>query len=102
VAKADAFKRRRDATLALGAANAPHLEREGDVAGNAQMRPERIILKHHAQTAAFGRQEDLGASNGYPRNVNLTGGGRQEPRNEAQQCGLATARWAEQRQRPAL
>src|SRR5205085_10408749 len=64
------------------------------VAAHGHVRPERVILEHHADVARV-RRQPLDATLAEADLARIDGG---EARDQPQQCGLAAARRAEQRE----
>ena len=66
------------------------------IAPDAQMRKQRVVLKHHANLAVFGRQIKRAAADHLTTQPDGALAHRLQPRYRAQQRGLAAARWANQ------
>jgi hypothetical protein len=75
----------------LVARHPAHAQPEGDVLEDGEMRKERVVLEHHAEAATL-RHERIDAPLVEP---DLARARREQPREEIQRGGLATARWAE-------
>ena len=69
---------------------------EGDVAGDREVREERVILEDHADLARLGRQAEAGVGDALPAEADFACGDRLEAGDAAQERGLAAARGAEQ------
>ncbi len=84
--------------LHLGRGQLPQAEPVADIVGHRHVRPERVVLEHHADAALVGRQpvdHPVAEADGPP--IWLI-----EASQEAQQGGLAAARGAEQREELAV
>src|SRR5690606_3407141 len=77
------------------AARGPVGHPEGDVAGDAQVREQRALLGHDADAAPFGRDVRPGTGEQAGPDGDGPGVGAQEPRDDAQEGGLAAAGRAE-------
>jgi hypothetical protein len=82
----------------LGGGELAQLEAVGHVARHRHVRPERVVLEHHADVPLVGRQPAHHA----PAETDLARVGLVEPGDEAEQRGLATAGRAEQREQLAV
>ena len=82
----------------LGRRFAQHLKAKGNVLRHGQMRKERIGLEHRIHRPLVWRQigDVLPIQQDHPI------GGHLKPGNQAQQRGLATARWAKKRKELTL
>jgi hypothetical protein len=90
--QADEVEQRLGLRAPLGPRGAADGERVGDVLADGEMREERERLEHHAEVALVGRHAGyVGAPD-----EDLPCRRRLEPRDQAQQRGLAAARRAEQ------
>ncbi len=95
--EADRREHAGDALADLGAAAAGEPEPEGYVLEDAHVRPDRVVLEHHAHLAPLGRDRGLGRGEQRPGDPDLAGVGHEEAREQAQRRGLAAAGRAEQR-----
>ncbi len=90
-----------NALFPLRAAKPAHFERKGHIAENGHMRPQRIILKYHAEMPLFRRDESalpgIRDSDAVDRDRSLRGG--EQSGDEAKQRGLAATGRPEQRER---
>jgi hypothetical protein len=74
--------------LLFGLVDLGHAHRKGDVLAHRHMRVERVGLEHHGQAALGGRHVGrVGAVD-----LDLPAGDVLQPRDQAQQRGLAAAR----------
>ncbi|MNF90049.1 hypothetical protein D3C84_726000 [compost metagenome] len=69
---------------------------EGDVFRHAQVREQRVILEHHADSTLLRRQGETGAGDHFIGQLDLAFGHRLEAGDGAQGSGLAAAGGAEQ------
>ena len=84
--------------LTFGAGETPHLQPEGDVARHAEMREQRIVLKHHAHIAQIRRQ----MADALTFQRDLARRCVHKPRDHAQCRGFAAAGRTEQHDHLAL
>ena len=92
IGKRNRLQHLRHAGVDLAPGHAAHAQPIADIAGHGQMREKRVALEHHADRAAVDRQSaDIAA-------VDLDGAflGIPEPRNAAQERGLAATRGTQQ------
>ena len=88
----DDLEHLRDALVGLGLADAGHLQAEGDVLRDGQVREQRIGLEHHADIALVGFQPgDVLAADD-----DLAGGRLLEAGNHPEHGGLAATRRPEE------
>jgi hypothetical protein len=88
----DQLERTRHALVHFGFCFMTCAQTERNVLVDVEMRKERVVLKHHTEATAFGRQiRDVGALK-----LDRAGVGSLEPRDHAQGRRLAAARWTKQ------
>src|SRR6185369_464961 len=88
----DQFERARDAFVHLGFRFVTRAQAERDVLVDVEMREEGVVLKDHAEAAAFGWEiRDVGALE-----LDRAGIGFFEARDHAQGRSLPAARWSKQ------
>jgi hypothetical protein len=92
------LQRALDLCLALGLAEFPHLEREGEILGHRHVRKQRVVLEHHPDLALVRR--DVVDRPAVEQNLAMGGGF--EPRQHHQAGRLARARRAQHGQKLAL
>ena len=91
------------APLALRATDPLHLQWKSDIACDAEMGPERIVLKHQPDPPPVRRGERALVADDAPRQLDRAGIGPLQPGDHAQDGRLAAAAWTQQRQKlPAL
>ncbi|MFT7649460.1 MAG: hypothetical protein ACI8Y4_004221 [Candidatus Poriferisodalaceae bacterium] len=79
-------------------------ETETNVLSNGDMREQRSVLKHHANSPPFGRHEDgigTSVSNNLVAEPNRAGGWTFKPRDDAQEGGFSAAAGSQEHQRLA-
>ena len=88
----------------FGLGEPAHLERKRGVLKDVHVRPDGVGLKHHAEIALVGRNENGPARriDRAPADLNLARSGLFQARDRAQRRGLAAARGAKQREQLAL
>ena len=98
VGEAQNFRCRFDALVDLGLGGTFQRQRKGHVVGNGHVRIERIVLEHHGDVALLRREtiDHLSAD------ADFAGGNILQPRQHAQQRGLAAARRPDQNDELAI
>src|SRR3989442_916129 len=80
------------ALVDLRARHAPHVEAEGHVVEDGEVREERVVLEDHPESAALGRQ----GIEGLVVEPDLAGARREQAGEEVEGGGLAAARGTEE------
>src|SRR6266542_1281071 len=91
-AQLDELKGARDAAVHVGTRHAAHLEAERNVARDAEVRKERVVLEHHAKAAPLRRHSRDVASVELDRSLV----GLEQPGDAVERGRLAASRGAEE------